>query len=320
MKKNRIFISYSHKDIIFVKQLVDDLENAGLEIFYDQRIQPGESWANSLSAAIESAKYILVILSPDYLVSQWAQEELQFGLLRETEQKATVIPILIRPCKIPTFLVTKHYADFSKDYSHGLQRLLPVLVESKDEDVDATSPGRSSKDIDPDEIKLLRTELKKAVDLFKSKPSTAVTSFDAKIVIKGQKKRCFYVMPFNEEDIEVVYEDYAKPVIENDCNLECERGDDVFGSNVIMDDILSSIKNSDIIIADLTRKNANVFYEVGICHALNKQVLLLAQSIDEVPFDLRHRRVLLYDYSPRGCKRFEKSLKENLLAMLEKIK
>jgi nucleoside 2-deoxyribosyltransferase len=80
-----------------------------------------------------------------------------------------------------------------------------------------------------------------------------------------------------------------------------------------------SIQMADVILADLTRKNANVFYEVGICHALAKPVLLLAQSIDEVPFDLRHRRVLLYEYSPRGCKRLEGALKENMSAVLSEL-
>lgn len=84
-----------------------------------------------------------------------------------------------------------------------------------------------------------------------------------------------------------------------------------------MEDILKSIGTADVVLADLTRKNANVFYEVGICHALGKPVLLLAQSIDDVPFDLRHRRVLLYDYSPRGCKRLEGTLKQNMNAVLK---
>ena len=121
------------------------------------------------------------------------------------------------------------------------------------------------------------------------------------------------------QDLQVVYEDFVKPVVIDGCNLECERGDDVFGSNVIMDDIRTSIANADVVVADLTGKNANVFYEVGICHTLDKPVLLLAQSMDDVPFDLRHRRVLLYEYSPRGCKRLEKTLREHLLAMLEKL-
>jgi nucleoside 2-deoxyribosyltransferase len=86
-----------------------------------------------------------------------------------------------------------------------------------------------------------------------------------------------------------------------------------------MDDILKSIGAADVVLADLTRKNANVFYEVGICHALGKPVLLLAQSIEDVPFDLRHRRVLLYEYSPRGCKRLEGVLKENMSTVLKDL-
>lgn len=126
-------------------------------------------------------------------------------------------------------------------------------------------------------------------------------------------------MPFGDVNLQVVYEDFVKPTIEAECELVCERGDDVFGSNVIMDDIIHSIESADIVVADLTDKNANVFYEVGICHTLRKPVLLLAQSIDDVPFDLRHRRVLLYEYSPRGCKRLENTLKENLIAILSAI-
>jgi hypothetical protein len=104
--------------------------------------------------------------------------------------------------------------------------------------------------------------------------------------------------------------------MEDEFSLVCERGDDVFGSNVVMEDIITSIKKSHLIIADLTRKNPNVFYEVGIAHTLGKQVLLLAQSIDDVPFDLRHRRVLLYQYTPHGCKRLEKLLKEKMTQLL----
>lgn len=123
-------------------------------------------------------------------------------------------------------------------------------------------------------------------------------------------------MPFGNDDLNVVYEYFVKPILVDTCHLRCERGDDVFGSNVIMDDIRESINRARLIIADLTGRNANVFYEVGIAHTLNKSVLLLAQSIEDVPFDLRHRRVLLYDYSPKGCKKLEKDLHDNVEAML----
>ena len=96
-------------------------------------------------------------------------------------------------------------------------------------------------------------------------------------------------MPFEDEELQIVYEDFVKPVVENDCECLCVRGDDLFGPAVIMDDIVANIGMSDIVIADLTRKNANVFYELGICHTLQKPTVLLAQSMEDVPFDvLRH--------------------------------
>jgi nucleoside 2-deoxyribosyltransferase len=127
-------------------------------------------------------------------------------------------------------------------------------------------------------------------------------------------------MPLQNEELNVVYEDFVKPVLEGSCDLLCERGDDIFGSNIIMEDIEKSIKASDLIVADLTGKNPNVFYEVGISHTLRKPVLLLAQSIEDVPFDLRHRRVLLYEYSPRGCRKLERNVAENIKEMLKTIK
>ena len=84
-----------------------------------------------------------------------------------------------------------------------------------------------------------------------------------------------------------------------------------------MEDTLKSIKSADVILAELTKKSPNVLYEVGICHALGKSVLLLAQSMDDVPVDLRHLRVLLYDYTPRGCKLLEEKLTDSMNALLK---
>jgi acyl carrier protein phosphodiesterase len=126
----------------------------------------------------------------------------------------------------------------------------------------------------------------------------------------------FMVMPFGSEDLQVVYEDFIKPVVESKFNLDCVRGDDMFGSNAIMDDVFTAIRDAKIVIADLTGRNANVFYEVGIAHAISKPVLLVSQSLDDIPFDLRHRRVQIYEYSPRGCKRLESLVEQHLEQML----
>ena len=315
----RVFISYSHKDRKFVHRLTSDLrkyiEASGskLEIFYDQLIEPGESWAKALSSAIESAEYVLAVLSPDYLSSSWAMQEFSVAMLRNSEGKARLIPLRCEEF-IPTGLATQlMYIDFvGPNYREGFKRLLAALGIV----VGEQGAGAEAAAVEP-----MLPETGERIERLKEK----VRSFKAPQRKAPQRsageegKKCFIIMPFGDEELNVVYEDFVKPVVENECKLKCERGDDVFGSNVIMDDILSSIKTADLMIADLTKKNANVFYEVGICHVLKKEVLLLAQSIDDVPFDLRHRRVLLYEYSPRGCKRLEKSLKDNLDAIIKKL-
>lgn len=311
-----IFISYSRHDREFAIRLVRDLEASGLTVFFDQRIAPGESWAASLSKAIESARYLLVVLSPEAVESEWIRQEVIVALERETQGKARVVPLMLRECNPPLFLAQKTYADFTKDYHTGLRQLLPVLTQSISESAEG-APGNVAADIDPAEIGQLRAELKEAVSLFKTAPQRDASPSGPPV--PRDRMKCFIVMPFGAEALQVVYEDFVRPVIEDKCDLDCQRGDDVFGSSVIVDDIRNSIERADIVVADLTGKNANVFYEVGICHTIDKPVLLMAQSIEDVPFDLRHRRVLLYEYSPRGCKKLENALQENLLAMLQKL-
>lgn len=316
---SRVFISYTQKDYEFVQHLTSDLESAGaieagLTVFYDKRIKAGESWADSLVTAMESADYIIVVLSPDYLTSLWGKKELEVALLLHSQRRALIIPLLVRPC-VPTGLISSlTFIDFTQSYDAGFTRLLASLGVLEG----SLPPVRERYVIEgsTQELKALIDNLKDAVNSFRARPSEQIKQ---QLPSSESGRCCFIIMPFNDEELNVVYEDFVKPIVENECELKCERGDDVFGSNVVIEDILTSIKRADLMIADLTRKNANVFYEVGISHVLGKEVLLLAQSIDDVPFDLRHRRVLLYEYTPRGCKRLEKTLKESILAILQKL-
>ncbi len=68
---------------------------------------------------------------------------------------------------------------------------------------------------------------------------------------------------------------------------KCQRADDIWNHDAIIQDVVSLICKSSVVICDLTGKNANVFYEAGIAHSLGKDVILNTQSADDVPFDLR---------------------------------
>lgn len=331
MKNNYdVFISYSHKDRVFVQKLATALSKHGLKSFIDEQdIEWGSSLVESLTNAIQEARFVLVIMSPNYFSSQWANKELDMALSREFEEgEIKVIPILYKDCEIPPLLQSKLYADFRAEdgFRNSLPSLISVLTEKplaikKDEEQKGkfkeTAIGDISPDINANELKKMVNELQAKVDTFiegTEQPSKEELLKENRSI---DPKLCFIVMPFSSEELNDVYEYFIKPSIEKECALRCERGDDLFGSNVIMEDIRKSIEKSRLIVADLTDRNPNVFYEVGIAHTLKKDVLLLSQTIGDVPFDLRHMRVLLYKYTPKGCKKLEKRIVEHVNAIIE---
>lgn len=90
------------------------------------------------------------------------------------------------------------------------------------------------------------------------------------------------------------YTQIYSPAIK-DSGLQPRRADDLYRPGTIINDIWSYTKNSKIVLADLTGKNPNVLYELGLAHALAKPVILLAESLEDIPFDLRALRIIEYD-------------------------
>jgi len=103
--------------------------------------------------------------------------------------------------------------------------------------------------------------------------------------MRDPKLSAFAVMPFSK-DFEDTYILGIKAVCD-ELRITCKRGDEANFSGKIYDKIIRSISEADIIIVDLTGTNANVYYETGIAHTLNKFTIHLCRSIDEVSFDLR---------------------------------
>jgi len=103
----------------------------------------------------------------------------------------------------------------------------------------------------------------------------------------------FVAMPF-AADFNALYETIETLLVEH-CHLKCLRADTIFGTGSIKSDIWRCVNEAMFLIADLSGRNANVFYEVGLAHALGKPVVLLAQDINDVPFDLRDLRIVQYE-------------------------
>lgn len=134
--------------------------------------------------------------------------------------------------------------------------------------------------------------------------------------LKGKKLEpveeiCFVIMPFGGY-LDDYYQSIYCPAIQAE-GLLPHRADDLFRPSTIVNDIWHYTKKSKIILADLSHKNPNVFYELGLAHALAKPAILVAESMDDVPFDLRALRVLVYD---KNVPDWGKVLKEKIQASI----
>jgi hypothetical protein len=104
---------------------------------------------------------------------------------------------------------------------------------------------------------------------------------------------CLVLMPF-KEPFDTYFLSIIKPAV-HAARLDVLRGDSLFRPSPIMADIWQMIQDSKVLVADLTEKNANVFYELGLAHAIGKPVVLISDNLADVPFDLQSLRVIIYD-------------------------
>ena len=136
------------------------------------------------------------------------------------------------------------------------------------------------------------------------------------------KLTCFTIMPFGEW-FDDYYDELYCPAIKA-AGLEPRRADDLYRPSTIINDIWSYTQSAKLILADLTGKNPNVFYELGLAHALAKPAILITESISDVPFDLRSLRVIVYDKNQHDWgvtlqESITKSIKEIVDSPLESV-
>lgn len=193
--------------------------------------------------------------------------------------------------------------------------------------IDSGSILRLASQLDIDGFEFRRTHWAvKDVDLFEvlfedrlTTSSPATTGYDSTGAVQfpiGTAREAGLVavmMPFDKA-FDIVYETIEQAV--SDAGLRCVRADDIWDHDNVLDDILGLIWRSQIVIADLTGKNPNVFYEVGLAHSLPRRTVLLTQNSDDVPFDLRSLRYLKYGLGTRDRQLMRSQLEQRLRTIL----
>jgi hypothetical protein len=127
---------------------------------------------------------------------------------------------------------------------------------------------------------------------------------------------CFVLMPFGSP-VGDYYRQIYEPAIKKAGMRPVRADDDIFGAGKIIDQIWDGINAAKVLVAEMTNRNPNVFYELGLAHALEKPVVLISSNEDDVPFDLKHIRVIYYNVSdPFWGEKLIEKVAENILSAL----
>ena len=199
---------------------------------------------------------------------------------------------------------------------YGQAGLGTQIVEGRKYKVRVTAFG-SSISIWVDDVQVIATKLPfplprgQAGIWCTSKATIKITDFS----VEATPATAFVIMqfstPYNELFTEVI-----RPVTE-ELGLSCIRADESFGPGVIIQDVERQILEAQVVIADITPANSNVYYEVGYAHALQKPTILIAEKTTDLPFDVSPFRVLFYENSIAGKRKVEAGLKNHLKAILQ---
>ena len=126
---------------------------------------------------------------------------------------------------------------------------------------------------------------------------------------------CFVLMPF-QPSFERLYKEKIKPTVES-CGLRCMKANDIFSPTPILEDIWIHIYKSKIIIADVTGRNPNVFYEIGIAHTVGKPVIIISQDKADIPFDIAQIRFFQYTDNHDGWEKLCYDIHSSIQSVLK---
>lgn len=152
----------------------------------------------------------------------------------------------------------------------------------------AAAPGSAEPPSSPIEIQAAATPAEKVPSPLLSKEPRVREFLDT----------CFVMMPFGAW-FDRYYQEIYVPAIK-DAGFEPVRADELFTTGSVVEQIWEQIEKAKLLLADLSGKNPNVFYELGLAHAAKKPVVFTASQVEDVPFDPRHLRVIIYEVREPG--------------------
>ncbi|MFQ6242830.1 toll/interleukin-1 receptor domain-containing protein [Sinorhizobium meliloti] len=225
-----IFISHSHQDKRFVDNLAKMLVAAKHHVWVDRwELKLGDSLTSRIQESLTTSSAILVILSKSSVESEWCKRELNAGLVRELEERNTVVmPVVIDDCKIPLFLKDKLYANFNKDPDEAFNLIDNSLARISNPSMSRVEQPTFHTDFSLDWRQRPATELDDGwllrwtfVDHAESMPFTILS--ECRVHADDDAEEAFFAAARNDKQIafargvlkEIAVKINAKPLVEN---------------------------------------------------------------------------------------------------------
>ncbi len=128
-KRHQVFLTFASADKEIAQKIVDELRERNIHVWFDAyELQPGDSIAQALEKTISASDYLVVLLSPNSVNSEWMQKELGNTLFRDLIiRDITLLPVIIADCEIPKFLASYQYLDLRPDIEHNVKHLVEQI-------------------------------------------------------------------------------------------------------------------------------------------------------------------------------------------------
>lgn len=245
----------------------------------------------------------------------------KYNISYEQIENGALILLLLRECKKWEDLCDRFlYVNHNEPYNTGTMMLSDKLFRMRNQClINFDDEGKKENNRPKGEITdtglwskirvaLGGMSLSEAALLSRHSKGMAVAPVFERPQKPDEKPDVFVLMPFNEE-MNTIYANHIKE-LGKELKLNILRADDFFSTNPFMKKVWDGICASELVIADCTQQNPNVFYEIGIAHTVGKKVVLITRSENDIPSDIKHFENILYnEHTTEGTKNLIEKLR-----------